>query len=192
MIDNRIKALLYSVFCIQILSFFYYILKRSEKSPADALDWTIAFVTQDVCLNLKVPNKKIIFSLQGTFSEKATKITPKLTSKSLKSFISQIISVKSHQFWIFSVQKNVSCQYKGKISLRNSFQIQIFICEFGEWFLSLSQKKLPVTKKLHSYFSKLEARESYLSYFSFCFPWFIAKTFTKKVFVSWSGFFCTW
>ena len=60
-----------------------------------------------------------IARLQVTFLRKKQKSLPKVTFKTLKSFISQTVSVKSQQFRIFPVQKRKPHQFNVKISLWN-------------------------------------------------------------------------
>jgi hypothetical protein len=81
-----------------------------------------------------------------TFIEKGAKISLQTHNENLKSFISQIISVKSQWLRIFSVPKSVPNQSRGKIALWNGFHCEISrISNFQMWvweviFVSFSGK----------------------------------------------------
>ena len=87
------------------------------------------------CVNLE-PCSAVEYTITGAFFEKGTKIIPqtKLTFKNLKSLISKTISVKWQWFRIFSVQKSVPNQYKGKTALWNWLHSEISrISNFWMW-----------------------------------------------------------
>jgi len=76
-------------------------------------------------LNLKNNKKLTLFCKGDLFLRKEQKSLSKLTSKNLKSFYSQTMSVKPQLFRTFSVQISVPHQSRGKTALWNWFQSEI-------------------------------------------------------------------
>jgi len=82
----------------------------------------------------KTTQQKNFLVYRWLFLRMEQKLLPKLASESLKSFISQTMSVKPQWFRIFSVKKSELYQSKGKTALRNWFQSEISrISNFHIW-----------------------------------------------------------